>query len=291
MRRADRKAPKGGTRRGYAPPEPVPSRVQRFPSGYDTVPRAGVSCRYVLGDERYDSPGDDVVTAAKAFFSPALFVFLSDVAANNNREWFHANRTRYERDVRDPVLAFITAVTPKLRSVSPHIVADPSKVGGSMFRINRDTRFSRDRDPYSTAVKVAFRHDAVDRHMPGPGCFMQIGSESVMAAGGLYAADAAMLDSVRRAIAANGAKWRRIIGNSQLAPMIEDRGPALKNPPRGFPADHPLIDDLKRKTFVWYRLFSMDDACSPDFMDRYVAACKSASPFTGFLASALGMEW
>jgi uncharacterized protein (TIGR02453 family) len=231
------------------------------------------------------------VTAAKGFFSPALFVFLSDVAANNNREWFHANRTRYEQDVRDPVLAFITAVAPKLRRVSPHIVADPSKVGGSMFRINRDTRFSRNRDPYSTAVKVAFRHDALDRHTPGPGCFMQIGSDSVMAAGGLYAADAAMLDSVRRAIAGNGTKWRRIIGSSQLAPMIEDRGPILKNPPRGFPADHPLIDDLKRKTFVWYRLFSIDDACSPEFMDRYVAACKSASPFTGFLASALGMEW
>jgi len=231
------------------------------------------------------------VTAAKAFFSPALFVFLSELGANNNRDWFHANRARYEQDVRDPVLDFITAVAPKLRRISSHIVADPSKVGGSMFRINRDTRFSRDRDPYSTSVKVAFRHDTVDRHAPGPGCFMQIGSENVMAAGGLYAADAAMLDSVRRAIAANTAKWRRITGNAALAPMIEDRGPALKNPPRGFPADHPLIDDLKRKTFVWYRVFSIDDACSPDFMDRYVDACRAASPFTGFLASALGMEW
>lgn len=231
------------------------------------------------------------MTSARAHFTPALFDFLHDLAANNNREWFHANRARYDDDVREPVLGFITEVAPKLRKISPHIVADPNRVGGSMFRINRDTRFSPNRDPYSTAVKVAFRHDAVDRHMPGPGCFLQLASDGVTAAGGLYAADAAMLGAVRQAIADNGARWRRIIANPQLAPMIEDRGPLLKNPPRGFAADHPLIDDLKRKTFVWYLTCSVEDACSPDFMDRYVTACKAASPFTGFLASALGMEW
>ncbi len=231
------------------------------------------------------------MTTARACFAPALFDFLRDLTTNNSREWFDANRARYEHDVRNPVLAFISDVAPKLRKISPHIVADAGKVGGSMFRINRDTRFSRNRDPYSTAVKVAFRDHAVDRHMPGPGCFLQLGSEGVMTARGLYAADGAMLDIVRHAIADNGAKWRRIIVNPRLAPMIADRGPLLKNPPRGFAADHTLIDDLKRKTFVWYQRLSIDDACSPDFMDRYVAACKAAAPFTGFLASALGMEW
>jgi len=231
------------------------------------------------------------MTTPRAYFTPALFNFLRELSANNNREWFHANRARYEQDVREPVLTFITDVAPRLRKISPHIVADASKVGGSMFRINRDTRFSRNREPYSTAVKVSFRHDAIDRHMPGPGCFLQLGAEGAMAAGGLYGADAAMLDTVRQAIVDNGAKWRRITGNPRLAPMIADRGPLLKNPPRGFAADHPLIDDLKRKTFVWYQEFAGDDACTPDFMDRYVAACKAAAPFTGFLASALGLEW
>jgi len=225
------------------------------------------------------------------YLTPALFDFLRELKGNNNREWFDANRQRYEDDVRGPVLRFITDVAPKLRAVSTHIVADPSRVGGSMFRINRDTRFSRNAEPYSTAVKVAFRHDAVGRHMPGPGCFLQIGPDDVMAAGGLYGADAAMLDRVRHAIADDGARWRRITGNPRLAPMIEDRGPLLKNPPRGFAADHPLIDDLRRRTFVWYTTFSLDDACSLGFMAQYVAACKAASPFSGFLASALGVEW
>lgn len=231
------------------------------------------------------------MTAAGAYFTPALFGFLRELAANNNREWFQANRVRYEQDVRVPVLTFISDAAPRLRKISPHIVADAGRVGGSMFRINRDARFSRNGEPYSTAVKVAFRHDSVDRHMPGPGCFLQLGADGVMAAGGLYGADAAMLDIVRRAMADNGAKWRRITGNPRLAPMIADRGPVLKNPPRGFAADHPLIEDLKRKTFVWYQGFPTDDACASDFMDRYVAACKAAAPFTGFLAAALGMEW
>ena len=231
------------------------------------------------------------MTTPPTSFTPALFDFLRELAANNNREWFQANRTRYEKDVREPVLAFITDVAPKLRKISPHIVADPGKVGGSMFRINRDARFSRNGEPYSTAVKVAFRHYFVDRHMPGPGCFLQLGADGVMAAGGLYGADAAMLGVVRQSMADNVAKWRRITGNPRLAPMIADRGPVLKNPPRGFAADDPLIEDLKRKTFVWYQEFPTGDACTSDFMDRYVAACKAAAPFTGFLASALGMEW
>lgn len=231
------------------------------------------------------------MTTRQTYFTPALFDFLRELTANNNREWFQANRARYEEDVREPVLTFISDVAPRLRKISPHIVADANRVGGSMFRINRDARFSRNGEPYSTAVKVAFRHDSVDRHTPGPGCFLQLGADGVMAAGGLYGADAAMLGIVRQAIADNGARWRRITGNPGLAPMISDRGPVLKNPPRGFTGDHPLIDDLKRKTFVWYREFPADDACTSDFMDRYVAACKDAAPLTRFLASALGMEW
>jgi uncharacterized protein (TIGR02453 family) len=74
----------------------------------------------------------------KAHFSRDLFGFLEELRSNNRREWFEANRARYERDVREPMLTFITDFAPRLRKISPKLVADPRPSGGSMFRIYRD---------------------------------------------------------------------------------------------------------------------------------------------------------
>src|SRR6266540_6924850 len=76
-------------------------------------------------------------------FSPALFAFLRELAANNDREWFAANKARYVEAVQEPALAFIEDVDPLLRQLSPHFVCDARTVGGSLFRIYRDTRFSK----------------------------------------------------------------------------------------------------------------------------------------------------
>ena len=83
-----------------------------------------------------------------AYFNAALFQFLIDLRFNNNREWFQANKQRYEADVRDPMLRFIADVGPHLRAVSKRFVADPRPRGGSLFRIYRDVRFSKDKRPY-----------------------------------------------------------------------------------------------------------------------------------------------
>jgi uncharacterized protein (TIGR02453 family) len=92
----------------------------------------------------------------KAHFSRNLFGFLEKLRSNNRREWFEANRTRYERDVREPMLAFISDFAPRLRKISPKLVADPCPSGGSMFRIHRDVRFSPDKRPYKTHVAARF---------------------------------------------------------------------------------------------------------------------------------------
>jgi len=78
----------------------------------------------------------------QAYFGPGLFDFLRQLRRNNNRDWFQANKARYERDVRGPALRFIEDVGPRLRQISRHLVADPRPVGGSLFRIHRDIRFS-----------------------------------------------------------------------------------------------------------------------------------------------------
>src|ERR687888_2095108 len=100
-------------------------------------------------------------------FTPALFSFLRDLRENNDREWFNANKQRYEDDVKEPALEFVSDFPPLLEEISPHLVADPRPVGGSLFRIYRDTRFSKDKTPYKTHTGISFRHEvAKDVHAP-----------------------------------------------------------------------------------------------------------------------------
>ena len=102
------------------------------------------------------------------YFTPRTFAFLSELAASNNREWFRANKSRYDDDVKEPALRFISDFSEPLKGISPHFRADPRANGGSLFRIYRDTRFSKDKSPYKTATGIHFRHEAAkDAHAPG----------------------------------------------------------------------------------------------------------------------------
>lgn len=97
---------------------------------------------------------------AEAYFTPELFKFLKALKRNNSREWFHANKDRYEEQVRGPALRLIADMEGPLRSLSEQIVANPKPVGGSLFRIHRDTRFASDKTPYKTHVGITFYHAA-----------------------------------------------------------------------------------------------------------------------------------
>jgi uncharacterized protein (TIGR02453 family) len=229
--------------------------------------------------------------AGQGHFTPALFAFLRELAANNNRTWFLANRGRYEAEVRDPTLGFIGDVGPHLLEISPHLVADPKPVGGSMFRINRDTRFSRDKSPYRTAVGISFRHDQVGRGQPDPGFYLRLAPGGAVAAGGLYHADTATLKRVRDAIVTDPAGWRRATTGGRFAPMFGPAAESLRRLPHGYDPQHPFAEDLRRKDYVWHVSFTEQEACAPDLLDRYLEACRAASPFSRFLSGALGLEW
>ncbi|MGZ6096116.1 MAG: TIGR02453 family protein, partial [Polyangiales bacterium] len=101
------------------------------------------------------------------YFDKGLFDFLVELKANNDRDWFNANKTRYERDVKEPFLDFISDASPALRKISRSIVADPRPVGGSLFRIYRDTRFAKDKTPYKTHAGAHFQAGGKGVHGPG----------------------------------------------------------------------------------------------------------------------------
>jgi uncharacterized protein (TIGR02453 family) len=223
-------------------------------------------------------------------FSPSLFAFLRELSRNNNREWFLANRARYEREVRDPLLQFIADFAHHLRRISPHFVADPRPVGGSLFRIYRDTRFSRDKRPYKTVAAAQFRHEQ-GKNVHAPGFYLHLEPGNVFAGAGLWHPDAETLRAVRDAIVAKSGNWKRAVSGKAFRERFELGGEALKRPPRGYDPEHPLIDDLKRRDFVAMTPFDDAEVLAADFLDRYAEVSRRARPFMRFLTVAVGLPF
>lgn len=224
------------------------------------------------------------------YFTHDLFTFLGDLAAHNDRTWFKANQERYERSVREPALEFINDFAGPLAGISPHFVADSRTVGGSLFRIQRDTRFAADKTPYKTNTGMQFRHElAKDAHAPGfylhlePGeCFMGVG---------LWRPDAKTAYAIRRYIDENGSAWKRATRAPRFTEIFSLEGESLSRPPRGYGAEHPLIEDLKRKDFIASRRLADDDITSDHFMEAFTADCRRAAPFMRLLCQAVGVEF
>lgn len=221
-----------------------------------------------------------------SYFTSETFKFLKDLEANNNRAWFEANKRRYEEEVKEPMLAFIEDFGPLLKSISPHFVADPRPSGGSMFRIYRDTRFSKDKKPYKSWVAAKFNHRAANNDVHAPGFYLHIGIDEMVGGGGLWHPDPKALEKVREAINENNKKWKTVRDTG-----IKIEGDTLKRPPQGYDEKTHYIEDIKRKDLYAMISFSQKDVTSPDFMEKYLAACKKVSPLVEFLTRALELQW
>jgi uncharacterized protein (TIGR02453 family) len=222
-----------------------------------------------------------------ASFGPELFAFLSELADNNDRDWFAANKQRYEAHVLEPALAFIEDFGYRLQNISPHFRADPRRVGGSLFRIYRDTRFAKDKSPYKTNTGMHFRHErAKDAHAPG--YYLHLAPGEVFAGGGIWHPESQALTAIREAIVRDPDAWHAA---TQVGGGLELRGDALKRVPSGFDKDHPYAEDLKRKDFFCWGRLSEDEVTAPGFLDRYTRLCESAAPLMRFLCRALDVPY
>jgi uncharacterized protein (TIGR02453 family) len=223
-------------------------------------------------------------------FSPRLFAFLRDLKRHNDRQWFAANKERYERDVRAPMLRFVAEAAAPLGRISRTIVADPRPVGGSMFRIHRDTRFSKDKSPYKTHAALHFRHRAA-RDVHAPGYYLHLEPGRVMAGAGLWHPDPPTLLAIRAALVRQPEAWRKAVGGRAFRAACRLEGEAVTRVPRGFPPAHPLAEDLKRKDFTALADFSEREALATTFLPRFIGFCRASAPLNAFLAMALGLDW
>ena len=223
-----------------------------------------------------------------AGFPPTTLKFLADLKKNNDRDWFDANRSRYEIDFLAPSLAYIEAMRQPLEKVSPLFQAVPKKVGGSLMRIFRDVRFSKDKSPYKTNIGIQFRHEAgCDVHAPG--FYVHIEPDECFFGVGVWHPAGEPLAAIRQAIVAQPTDWKKAKSGKSFRDRFALAGDSLKRPPRGFVADHPLIEDLKRKDFIAVQPLSSDAVLRPDFVKESIAAFKAARPLCRFLCNAIGV--
>ena len=222
--------------------------------------------------------------------TPELFQFLAELGLNNDRTWFQANKHRYESHVKQPLLEFIADFGDHLERVSPHFVADARGNGGSMFRIYRDIRFSKDKTPYKTAAAMQFRHERA-RDVHAPGFYLHLEPGSVFFGAGMWGPDSASLKRIRDAIDTGATRWRGVLGEDEFASTFSLHAGGLKRAPKGFDPDHPLIEDLKRKHFIASAELSEDEACEPGFIFEVADLCERASGFVRFLTDAVGLRF
>ena len=230
-------------------------------------------------------------------FSTELFDFFRDLREHNEKEWFEANRERYEEHVLEPCKVFVLAFRQHLREISPHFQAEPRVQGGSLFRIHTNRRFNPDRPPYKTHAGIQFRHrQRADVHAPGfylhlepggaPGTYTDDGGCFVGM--GAWHPDRDALTAIREAIVDDPEGWRAATRADEFQAELRLGGESLKLGPVGFDRDHPLIDDIKRTDFIAVADLDPEDVVADGFVDRFAGLCRTGAPFVEWLCDAVG---
>jgi len=224
-------------------------------------------------------------------FPKDFFAFFRELKAHNERPWFEANKERFRESVQAPMSQFIAAMAPRLSRISKRFTADPRPNGGSMFRIYRDVRFSKDKRPYKEHAACHFRH-SLGKDVHAPGFYMHFAPGEVFFGGGLWMPPPESLAKIRDAIAAKSSGWKKVLEDRNFAKRFDGvKGEGLVRPPRGFDPEHPYIEDIKRKSF--YAMHEADQklAASPALVDEVADTFVALSPLMKFLCTSLGVPY
>lgn len=219
-------------------------------------------------------------------FSEDTVAFLRELSENNSRDWFAEHKQDYEKQVREPAFSFIEAVAPQLLKITPYFVAKASKMGGSLMRVHRDVRFSKQKHPYKTNIGIQFRHE-VGKNIHAPGFYVHIEPSEVFLGVGLWHPDAEALKAIRSHIDIFPESWLQAKSGENFNKHFSFAGDTLKRAPKGYPADHPMIEDLKRKDFIALAQIVPELCFEDDFAEIVVDYFKLAEPLMKELCRAL----
>ncbi len=220
--------------------------------------------------------------ASSAFkgFPAEGIAFMRELKRHNDREWFTPRLETYKELVRGPMLELVHAVHVSMLRFAPAYVGEPAKC---VYRVYRDTRFSKDKTPYKTNTSALFWRNSLDKNA-GAAYFVSISPDGVGIGGGLYMSEPSVLLAVRQQIAADPRAFRATFGTKAVKRLMgELQGERAVRVPKGFRADHPAAELVKQKQFLLYNQLDAGLATSSKLLREIVSRFEAMTPFVEFL--------
>jgi uncharacterized protein (TIGR02453 family) len=206
--------------------------------------------------------------------------FLSDLEKNNDREWFQPRKEQYEAFLRQPMALLVERINADLAKYAPHYATEPSK---AIYRIYRDTRFSPNKTPYKTHIGALLWHRRLDKNQTAA-LYFHLSTKEVLIASGIYRPLPEVLLAVRGHIAENHERLRAILRRKVVRNTFgELQGDLLSRPPKGWPANHPAMDLLKRKDLLLEVTLKPSVALRPTMLAELNKCFRLMAPFVDFL--------
>ena len=221
--------------------------------------------------------------------------FFRGLAKNNNKAWFEANRTRYEVGVREPLKALVEALDAELAGMAPEITGDPKR---SLFRINRDIRFSKDKSPYKTNAGCWFYHQNAGRNVGqaadagGAGFYFHLDGKTAFVAGGIWMPARPVLAKIRDRLADDWEGFEALVTEPRLKRRFGalDRESSLTRVPRGFAPDHPAAAYLRLQSFTVGRELPSAELATGKLVAKVAADFALMTPMVRWLNLAMGFK-
>ena len=218
-----------------------------------------------------------------AGFPPDGIEFFGKLMRNNRREWFQPRKEIFETRLKQPMRELVEHLNGALKSFAPEYVTDPDK---AIYRIYRDTRFSKDKTPYKDHIAASFFRRGTTGHGTG-GFYCAVSHKEVAVGGGIYMPDPALLAALRAHIGVHHEEFRRILRGKAVRTLFgELHGEQLTRVPKGFAPDHPAADLLRFKRFILYVELPPELATSRDLYPEILSRFRALAPFLKFLTAA-----
>ena len=213
-------------------------------------------------------------------FSPEALTFLRNLQRNNRREWFQPRKERYEELIKAPMLELVGCLNHELARVAPNYVTPPQK---AMYRIYRDTRFSKDKTPYKTHISGIFpRMTAPKRE--GAVFYFHFTAKELLAFGGVYSPERDELMAYRGLIQERHQELESILSNRTLRRTVGAlQGEQLTRMPKGYSEDHPAESLLRRKQWYLEAILDIRVVTSPRILPELVRRFEIMAPFVEFM--------
>lgn len=213
-------------------------------------------------------------------FPPAALQFFRDLTENNNKEWFDAHKLVYETEAKAPMENLLGALAEDMVRYAPDYITEPKK---AIFRIYRDTRFSKEKIPYKTNIAATCYRQALGKNASAS-FYFHLDPKEFLIAGGIYMPMPDDLKAIRHYIADHHEALERLIASKPLKKLMGPlQGESLARPPKGFLPGHPAEDLLKRKMYIFWTSLAPEEAEKPSALKEISSRFEAMAPFVEFL--------